>query len=419
MVFIRLRERISDQMKDVRPLIPESSTSESTTVEVTLSDLSSNLLRIPDYQRDSGQWNEPTQSLLIESVINNLSVPAFFFEVRIEEGVEINEVVDGQQRLTTLAEFFKNKLRLVDSAEAPYLSPNSVLYAGKTFDELPQVYQQAFKKYRLTVIKLRGLGDMRLEVFRRINQGGTPLSGQDIRLAYYGEKSKTLSIIRLAGIFDTERLSAKRFIENAKLLFQLEFPWKSSNALSSWRDWWEDKEIARGQTPSESFLWSIVCAQVDELDSILQNDAALQKLNVRFNRAIDEALDACCAQLSWQDLHPSLPPALFTFDDIQDKFFPYFEIWIHLLIGVKGLSLPVTKHRTIASIIGAAYKNGIDSSSLKEKHWTKLVEFARRPQDFAKGIGCEWPLSKGKWDGQRGYRSQQKAAHEIIARICS
>jgi hypothetical protein len=41
---------------------------------------------------------------------------------------------------------------------------------------------------------------MRLEIFRRINQGGTPLSGQDIRLAYYGEKSPSLALIRLAGV---------------------------------------------------------------------------------------------------------------------------------------------------------------------------------------------------------------------------
>src|SRR5436309_10028092 len=168
----------------IRPLITESSTSESSNVEVVMNDLRDGILRIPDYQRDSDQWSEETKSLLVESIINNLSIPAFFFEVTIEESIEKNEVVDGQQRLTTLFDFYQNRFRLVDSDEAPYLSPNSIHYAGKPFDKLPQAYQQAFKKYRLTIIKLRQLGDMRLEVFRRINQGGTSLSGQDIRLAY-------------------------------------------------------------------------------------------------------------------------------------------------------------------------------------------------------------------------------------------
>jgi uncharacterized protein DUF262 len=186
-------------LSDIRPLIKESSTSESTNVEVTMLEMQGKTLQIPDYQRDSDQWDDTTKSLFIESVINNLSVPAFFFEPRVADGIECNEVVDGQQRLTTLYAFWLNKLRLVTSDEAAYLSPHSVHYAGRTLDELPPPYQQAFKRYRLAIIKLRDLGDMRLEVFRRINQGGTPLSGQDIRLAVYGSNSPTMAVIRLAG----------------------------------------------------------------------------------------------------------------------------------------------------------------------------------------------------------------------------
>ncbi|MEJ0089585.1 MAG: DUF262 domain-containing protein [Limisphaerales bacterium] len=185
-----------------------------------MNDLRDKVLLIPDYQRDSDQWGETTKSLLVESVINNLSIPAFFFEVVLDEAnsVEKNYVVDGQQRLTTLNEFVNNKLRLVDSQDAPYISPDSVHYAGKTFDELPQAYQQAFKKYRLTVIKLRNLGKMRLEVFRRINQGGTPLSGQDIRLAYYGGQSSSIAFIRIVGVYDSTKVSGQRFRETTKQL---------------------------------------------------------------------------------------------------------------------------------------------------------------------------------------------------------
>src|SRR5262245_45335106 len=148
-----------------RPVLTESSTSDSTTAEVAIRDLNDGTLSIPDYQRDADQWDPDTKSLLIESVINNLTIPAFFFEVSYDAGVERNSVVDGQQRLTTLQEFWNNKLRLVTSEDAPYLSPQSVHYAGKTLDELPPAYKQAFKKYRLTVIKLRDLGDLRLETF--------------------------------------------------------------------------------------------------------------------------------------------------------------------------------------------------------------------------------------------------------------
>src|SRR5262249_38181742 len=250
-------------------------------------DMRDQVIRIPDYQRDSDQWSETTKSLLVESVINNLSIPAFFLEVVLESGVEMNEVIDGQQRLTTLFDFFGNRFRLVDSQDAPYLSPNSIHYAGKTFSELPEPYRAAFRRYRLAVIKLRNLGEMKLEVFRRINQGGTPLSGQDIRLAYYGEASPSLAFIRIAGIYDQHRLAAQRFLNNARVKYDLTFPWTDPLAVEAWNDWWADKETAHGQTASETFLWSLVVAQVQSLDAILQNSAALQKLNTRFNGGID------------------------------------------------------------------------------------------------------------------------------------
>jgi hypothetical protein len=413
------RSAVMSDAIDIKPLIPESSTSESTNVEVVMSDLHSQTLRIPDYQRDTDQWGEPTKSLFVESIINNLSVPAFFFEVKLEGGLEINEVVDGQQRLTTLNEFHKNKFRLVDSQDAPYLSPNSVHYAGKTFDELPPAYKQAFRRYRLTIIKLRTLGDTRLEVFRRINQGGTPLSGQDIRLAYYGEKSPSLALIRLAGVYDADRQAAKRFLESAKDQYGLAYPWKSELALEVWRDWWEDKEIARGQTPSETFLWSLVVSQVQKLNSILQNRDALQALGTRFNRAIDEALDVYCAQLRWQDRDNSMPPVLMTFEEMRDRFFPYFERWIELLLGRKGPSLAVSKHRIVASIIGGAYCAKLSPMDLSEQQWTNFVEFIRRPQDLSKKLGSDWPLSKGNWDGQKGYRAQMETAQAIVEKIRS
>ena len=402
---------------EIRPLIPESSTSESTTVEVVMNDMRDNMLIIPDYQRDSDQWEEPTKSLLVESVINNLSIPAFFFEVSVEAGLERNEVVDGQQRLTTLYDFYKNKFPLVDSQLAPYLSPNSIHYAGRTFEELPPAYQQSFKKYRLAVIKLRNLGEMRLEVFRRINQGGTPLSGQDIRLAYYGDKSPSLAFIRLTGVYNPERLAAKRFLTNAKSLFGLDYPWKSNSASEAWRDWWEGKDIAHGQTASETFLWSFVCAQCEQLDKILQNEAALVKLRATFHRAIDEALDVCCAQLRYQDTDSTIPPVLMTLSDLRDSFFPYFEKWVGLVLGQKGTGIAVSKHRIVAAIIGPAFNSKVDPTTLVAQQWTNIVEFVRRPQEIAKKLNCDWPVSKGRWDGQKGYRAQMDAAHKIIKSI--
>ena len=133
------------------------------------------------------------------------------------------------------------------------------------------------------MIKLRDLEGMQLEVFRRINQGGTPLSGQDIRLAYYGDQSPAVAFIRLAGIFDVEREAAQRFREGARARYGFEDPWLDTGAADAWKDLWDEKDIARGQTSSEMFLLALMAAQYSELDGIIQNKDALAKINVRFN----------------------------------------------------------------------------------------------------------------------------------------
>ncbi|MBY0563523.1 MAG: DUF262 domain-containing protein [Hyphomonadaceae bacterium] len=405
---------------DAKPLISESSTAESSRVDSVLKDFAEGTILIPDYQRDSDQWDETTKSLLIESVINNLSIPAFFFEVEVDEkGIERNQVIDGQQRLTTLKSFFDRKFQLVDSNDAPYISPNSVHYAGKTYDELPPVYRQAFDKYRLAIIKLRDLRDMRLEVFRRINQGGTPLSGQDIRLAYYGENSPTVTFIRLAGIYDTSREAAKRFIEKANTAFGLQFPWKAQELLA-WNDLWDEKDLARGQTASEMFLWALMSAHHTELSAILQNADTVRKLGVTFNREIDGAMDVYCAQSQAQDHAKDsatpVPPVLITFEEMKEKFFPHFADWIRCL-GTFGSSLDVRKYRTAASIIGAAYRVGIDTKSWNAAKWARPIEFIRRPTDPSTSLGIVWPQSKGRWDGVKGYRAQMEAAAKIAEKF--
>ncbi len=404
---------------DIKPLIRESSTSESTNVKVVLDEMEAGSIVIPDYQRDSDQWDATTKSLLVESVINNLSIPAFFFEVGLDaNGVETNQVIDGQQRLTTLGQFYKNKFKLVPASDAPYISPNSVHYAGRSFDELHAVYKSAFQRYRLTVIKLRDLENMRLEVFRRINQGGTPLSGQDIRLAYYGDQSPSVAFIRLAGVYDGGRQAAQRFIDGARAKYGFNYPWDEARANDAWKDMWEDKELARGQTASEMFLWCLMAAQVSELDGLIQNTDALAKINVRFNQSIDEALDVYCAQLNYQDRHSEQPPILFSAHELQNGVFPYFATWIEEL-GAKGPSLDVRKHRTVASLIGASYRMKIDLAAFGEAQWTKAVEFIRRPTENALALGVDWPQSKGRWDGAKGHRAQLEAASQIAAKIAA
>lgn len=360
--------------------------------------------------------DDVTKSILIESVINNLTIPAFFFEVEMTDTGERNAVIDGQQRITTLFQFYKKGFKLVSADDAAYISPNNIAYAGKSFDDLPPQYKSAFRKYRLAIIKLRNIQNVRLEIFRRINQGGTPLSGQDIRLAYYGQDSASVTFVRLVGIFDKKRPASERAISGAKARHDLEFPWDDApQAFPSWKDWWEDKSLAKGQTASEAFLWSLVSANAAELDNLLKNSTVLQELKVSYHGSVDEALDAYCAQLQFQD-KSELPKHLFTFQEIRDEFFPFFAHAIHALIGIRGVSIRVTKHRLVSAVIGAAYSIGIRSIE-QSTQWAKVMSFIRDPTVFSAGVGIEYPQSKGKWDGRKGYHSQMLTIRKILLKI--
>ena len=79
--------------------------------------------------------------------------------------------------------------------------------------------------------------------------------------------------------------------------------------------------------------------------------------------------------------------------------------------------MPVTKNRMVAAVIGAAYRLQLDPNSLTPKQWTEIVEFVRLPAEFAKSKESEWPQSKGRWDGKKGYRVQMEAMHRMIEAI--
>src|ERR1700732_1691696 len=121
-----------------------------------------------------------------------------------------------------------------------------------------EIWQNAFRRYNLTLVTLPETVDLstKLEIFRRINEGGTPLTGQDIRLAYYSE-SQSVTTIRLAGVHGDSD-AATRMLKSAKDR-KIPNPWgEKEQAYQHWSEWWEGRLTARGQTPSEMFLWYLV-----------------------------------------------------------------------------------------------------------------------------------------------------------------
>ena len=73
-----------------------------------------NELFIPDYQREMA-WDDTRQSKFIESVLLGLPIPyVFVADIPDEENEARLEIIDGTQRIRTLARFLNNELKLED-----------------------------------------------------------------------------------------------------------------------------------------------------------------------------------------------------------------------------------------------------------------------------------------------------------------
>lgn len=85
----------------------------------------------PPYQRKS-VWSVKKQQSLFDSLFRRYYVPRLVVrEVRLSEDRTVREIIDGQQRITAIQEFFDNKYRLPDSLKDVHAD-----LPGRTFDEL-------------------------------------------------------------------------------------------------------------------------------------------------------------------------------------------------------------------------------------------------------------------------------------------
>jgi hypothetical protein len=132
----------------------------------------------PHYQREYVWELKPElPSRLIESLLLQIPVPPLYF-VRLDTGKI--EVVDGQQRLTTLIRFVKNEFSLQKLQRLSSLN-------GKLFRELSDLEQEKIvdAPIRSIVIDSGTNQDLRYEIFERLNRGAMALNEQEIRNCVY------------------------------------------------------------------------------------------------------------------------------------------------------------------------------------------------------------------------------------------
>ncbi|GCL38715.1 protein of unknown function DUF262 [Sphaerospermopsis reniformis] len=153
----------------------------------------------PFYQRRN-KWNKKKQSQLIESFLINIPVPPI---ILYEKKYNVYEVMDGQQRITALKDFYENRLQLTGLELWPELN-------GRTYNELPGNIKAGIDRRSISSIVLITESAPSQEealflkqlAFERLNTGGEDLSRQEIRnCSFYGQFNQLLLELAANPIF--------------------------------------------------------------------------------------------------------------------------------------------------------------------------------------------------------------------------
>lgn len=122
---------------------------------------------IPDWQRQE-VWPRAKKQELIDSILRGWKLPKFYF-VRTSTEPEEFEVVDGQQRLTTILEFFDNELATIGK-----LGRKSLHYS-----ELPSEASDAFDDFEIEYDEISEASETDVKLYFQRLQQGLPLTSSE------------------------------------------------------------------------------------------------------------------------------------------------------------------------------------------------------------------------------------------------
>jgi Protein of unknown function DUF262 len=161
------------------------------TVDLLLSRTENKMINLqPDFQRRWGVWDQRRQSRLIESLLLRIPLPVLY---AAEDEDERWEIVDGIQRLSTIARFIKPEVigeRPLILSGLEYLHD----YEGTGFEGLSPRLKMRLREAELIIHLIRKgtPPEVKFNIFARINTGGIALSAQELRHAITPGKARDL-----------------------------------------------------------------------------------------------------------------------------------------------------------------------------------------------------------------------------------
>lgn len=139
----------------------------------------------PEFQRHF-VWDTTRRSRLIESIILGIPIPLFYFSEGVDDGIYY--VIDGLQRLTTIHEFLNDKFALKNLEYLP-----KEAFERKFAKDLERKYLRRIEQTQVVVniIEKNSPPNLKFDIFKRINTGGKPLNGQEIRNCFANANTRS------------------------------------------------------------------------------------------------------------------------------------------------------------------------------------------------------------------------------------
>ena len=139
----------------------------------------------PDFQRRR-VWQAKQKSLLIESILLRIPLPAFYFNSDHDGYLQ---VVDGVQRLSTIYDFVRIGELTLGNLE--YLEEE---LGGMTYKDIKgKSWGRRILNTQISanVIDPQTPFPVKFDIFKRINTGGSPLNAQEIRHCMSKDRSRS------------------------------------------------------------------------------------------------------------------------------------------------------------------------------------------------------------------------------------
>ncbi len=115
---------------------------------------------IPDWQREE-VWDQGKKQQLIDSILRGWKLPKFYF---VKLPGDEYEVVDGQQRLQAIYEFFDNEL--------PLQKQRATEFGGTYYKDLPPNTSDAFDDFEIEYDEIEDATELELkDFFQRLQEG--------------------------------------------------------------------------------------------------------------------------------------------------------------------------------------------------------------------------------------------------------